>query len=94
MHMQSFALVGTMEWCNAYVRSILLVLSQGFLGDQLVSQVSSIDQVRNNLLYRSSGYPIHNVLPGKISSPFWCTVPLQHVYKWLNTQAWVTTDIV
>ena len=36
-------------------------------------------------------------LPGKILSPFWYTVPLQYVYKWLITQAManrVTTKIV
>ena len=37
-------------------------------------------------------------VPGKIlSRPFWCTVLLQYVYKWLITQAmanWVTIDIV
>ena len=38
-----------------------------------------------------------DLLPGKILSPFWCTVPLQYVHKWLITQAvalWATTYIV
>ena len=35
--------------------------------------------------------------PAKFYSPFWCTVPLQYVYKCLITQAianWVTYNIV
>ena len=35
--------------------------------------------------------------PAKFYHPFWCTAPLQYVYKWSTIQAmtyWVTTNIV
>ena len=38
-----------------------------------------------------------DVFPAKFYHPFWCTVPLQYIYKWLITQAmanWVITNIV
>ena len=30
---------------------------------------------------------LYSMIPAKFYRPFWCTVPLQYVYKWLITQA-------
>ena len=56
------------------------------------NQVEQVLLTKKYATRNTKGY-----IPGKILSPFWCTVPLQYVYKWLITQAmanWITTNIV